>query len=284
MLFSATPQSYFENELGKTHYRLIENEGCQLVCILPGFSLPTAIYTSIGFAIAEQGFSVLIMDYFGRGFSVPASEDIEFTPALFAKQLIALLHHLDVDRCDLVAFSFGTLVSSHVSSLEPNLISKLVLVSPFKFLQKPARPFQRLILTNSYIGPFILRQFAAQFIPDEIATQIDAHENPELFWSLVSVTMQEIDNNPHYFRATSSLLKVLDEATIDTELIPLRQNPFMTLVLLGTKDTTIDIVKSEQWWTQQLLNAKVVHIKDAGHLCFIENQKAVFRVITKFLN
>ncbi|KAI5483187.1 alpha/beta hydrolase domain-containing protein [Trichomonas vaginalis G3] len=143
---------------------------------------------------------------------------------------------------------------------------------------------QKLILTNSYVGPFILRNFAAQFIPDEIATQIDAHKYPELFWSLVSVSLEELETNESYFQASSSLLKGLDEATIDTELIPLRQIPFKTLVVFGSDDTTIDTKKSEQWWTQQLLNAKVEYIKESGHLCFLENEDDTFNKVINFLN
>ena len=287
MQFPTSPCSFYETEEGTTHYKYIENEGAQTIIVVPGFSLPLSVYFPFCEKLAETGYSVLVMDYYGRGYSElkeKNNQNIKYCPHFYAQQLIALIKKLEIDKCDMVAFSFGALVASHITSLEPDLISKLVLVSPFKFLKKPARPFQKSILTHPTIGPWVLSTFSAQFVPTELMNQINAEENSELFWSLVSATMKEVNQNKSYFKATSQMLSILDENSIDSDLIMLRQIPFKTLVLFGEKDSTVNVQKSSSWWSTTLLNGKVVTIPNAGHLCFLEETDIVLDNITKFLN
>lgn len=288
MEFPASPGSFYESEVGKTHYRYIENEGASTVCVLPGFSLPSSVYFPFCKKISENGFSVLVIDYYGRGFSelkeTLDEKNAEYSPNVYAKQFISLIKKLEIDRCEMIAFSFGALVASNVTMLEPDLITHLVLVSPFKFLKNPTRPFQRLILTHPTIGPWVLSTFSAQFVPSEIQTQINAEENSELFWELVSASMFEINVNKKYFIATSKMLNSLDEESINNELIMLRQIPFKTLVIFGDNDATIDVSKSADWWSQTLLNGKVVNVPKAGHLCFLEKPEFVHDTIIQFIS
>lgn len=288
MEFPASPGSFYCSEEGKTHYRYIENEGAPTVCILPGFSLPSAIFSTFSEKLSKLGFSVLVMDYYGRGYSEPKEcddpKEIRFSPNIFARQFIQLIKKLDIDKCEMIAFSFGALVASHVTSLEPDLITHLVLISPFKYLKNPTRPFQRLVLTPQSIGPWILSTFSAQFVPYEIKTQINAEANPDIFWGLVSSTMCEINANKSYFVATSQMLGSLDEDFIDSELVMLRQIPFKTLVVFGSNDATIDIAKSAVWWQETLLNGKIVNIANAGHLCFLEQPDAVMDAVAQFIS
>ena len=287
MQFPTSPGSFFDSDEGKIHYRYIENEGAQTIVVVPGFSLPSSVYFNFCQNIAENGFSVLVMDFYGRGFSELSENrqmSSKYCPDLYARQYLSLIKKLEIEKCDMIAFSFGALVASHITSLEPDLVSKLVLVSPFKFLKKPARPFQRYILAHPRIGPWVLSTFSAQFVPSEIMNQINAEENSELFWSLVSATMMEINSNKSYFTATSQMLGLLDENSIDADLIMLRQIPFKTLVVFGEKDTTVNVQKSTGWWSQTLLNGKVISIPNTGHLCFLEEPDIVVEKITKFLN
>ena len=287
MQFPTSPGLFFETEEGKTHYRYIENEGAQTIVVVPGFSLPSSVYFNFCQKISENGFSVLIMDFYGRSFS-ELKEDLPLKPKccpeLYAKQYISLIKNLEIEKCDMIAFSFGALVASHITSLEPDLVSKLVLVSPFKFLKKPARPFQKYILGHPTIGPWVLSTFSAQFVPSEIMNQINAEENSELFWSLVSATMMEINSNKSYFTATSQMLAFLDENSIDSNLVMLKQIPFKTLVVFGENDSTINVQKSTGWWSQTLLNGKCIEIPDSGHLCFLEEEETVVKEIIQFLN
>ena len=69
MDFPTTAQFFFLSTHGKIHYRQLESEGGSSIVILPGFTMPSAIYWELAQALHEDGHSVIVVDYWGRGFS-----------------------------------------------------------------------------------------------------------------------------------------------------------------------------------------------------------------------
>ena len=156
MNFPDKPEHFFETELGRTHYRYIEVESAQTAVLLPGFSIPSSAYSTFAENLSETGFSVVTIDYFGRGFSVPSTY-FDYSLSSYVKQVLSLLEYLKIDKCILISFSFGSLIACNISNIQPSIISRLVFISPYHFLKKTTRPFQKFLLSNSFIGPYLIK-------------------------------------------------------------------------------------------------------------------------------
>ena len=117
MNFPDLPESYFEDDLGKTHYRYIQVESAQVAVLLPGFSIPSAAYQTFAQNLSDTGFSVLTIDYYGRGFSTPSTY-FAHTLTSYVRQVLSLLEYLGIDKCVLISFSFS-----------PPIINMLLLIS-----------------------------------------------------------------------------------------------------------------------------------------------------------
>lgn len=284
MLFPATSDKFLETENGKTHYRYIEVEGAPVACVLPGFSFPSAVYVPFAKSLSDSGFSVLIMDYYGRGFSIASEKVTDYNPSLFANQFLELIKHLEIDNIVLISFSYGSLVAAHLTSLEPSIVSRIVMVSPFKCLRSPVRPVQKIILSHKLIGPWLLSYTAGKFIPEDIAYQLGkSKDDSELLWSLVSASMLQINENPMYYSTTSNLMREADEIHYESELSVLRQIPVKSLILFGKEDKIINVDEAQTWFKAIMLNVKFAVIPECGHLLFLEKNDDVINEISQFL-
>ncbi|KAH0792993.1 alpha/beta hydrolase [Histomonas meleagridis] len=283
MEFPSTPDKFFESELGTTHYRFFEVDDAPIICVLPGISIPSAAYCTFAKCITKNGFSVLIPDYFGRGFSTP-SLNFNYSLPAYINQILGLIKHLKIEKCILVSFSFGALIAANIVAQEPSLISRLVFISPFHFIKQATRPFQGFVL-SSYLGQFLLKFVAHQFIAANLATQFsDLKKHEDAYWPTVGCCLQQLKNNSFYCKSISQFIRNFNENSISDEMQKVTQMSVRTLVFLGDKDNIIDIKESEKWWKYWIPNVKVAVRESVGHLMFLEEPDEVAELVKLFLH
>ena len=284
MEFPATPDSFFESSQGKTHYRYIKVESAQTVLILPGFTIPSAAYATFAKNLSDSGFSVVTIDYFGRGYSEPSSY-FDFTLNSYVEQVLNLLAFLKTESVILISFSFSSLIAANIADRKPTLISRLVFISPFHFLRRPMRPFQRFVMSNPLLGPLLLKITAKRFIPADSAAQFhDVSQNEEAYWATVGCCLHELSTNPSFCSSVSRLIGNFSEAAIPDEMLKVTQMSVRTLVLLGEMDKVIDIAESEKWWKHWMPNVTVVTRENVGHLMVLEEPDDTSELVARFVN
>jgi len=126
---SSAPGNFIELPDGSVHYELAGSPAAHTVVLVPGFSVPYAIWDPTFNALIEAGFHVLRFDLYGRGYS--DRPDIHYNQDLFDRQLINLLDALAIsERIDLVGLSLGGAISVIFADRHPERISKLCLIDP----------------------------------------------------------------------------------------------------------------------------------------------------------
>lgn len=279
----SNPDRFHVSDLGKTHYRYFEASNAPVVCILSGISIPSGAYCKFAQNLSDKGFSTLVIDYFGRGFSEP-SPNFKFTLSSYVDQILDLLNALQIDKCILVSLSFGALIAANIAERVPSLISKLVFISPFHHLKQKIRPFQKFIFSSCF-GEMMLKQITPQFLHLYISEQFsNLRKNEAAYWLTVGCCLQQIKNNPFYCRSISQLIGNFNENTIPSEMEKVTQMCVKTLVILGQNDIVTDVKESEKWWNLWMPNVKVVIREDVGHLLFLEEPSEVSELISSFLH
>ena len=117
---------------GFTYYKW-ENKDSNTtpIVLVHGFSVPSYIWDPTFDLLSENGYSVISLDLYGRGFSQNLNDD--YTDELFANQVIDLIENLDIKSVKLVGLSNGGRVISKVADLKPELVDKLIYVASSGF-------------------------------------------------------------------------------------------------------------------------------------------------------
>ena len=106
-------------------YRLayeVHGAGPQTVVLLHGLLLDAHVNRDLGCALADAGFRVVLLDLLGHGRSDRPHDPTLHRFDLYAKQVVALLDHLEVRQAVIGGLSLGADVSLHVAALAPNRV------------------------------------------------------------------------------------------------------------------------------------------------------------------
>ena len=124
--------SFVELSEGYTYYREAnKNSQKSTVILVHGFSVPSYIWENTYGALIENGFHVVVLDLYGRGFS--DNPDTDYTDHLMANQVLELINHLNISQAHLVGLSNGGRIISQAAVLQPQLIQSLIYVSSNSF-------------------------------------------------------------------------------------------------------------------------------------------------------
>jgi len=123
------PGEFADLPQGRTHFRWIGPEDGPVAVCVHGLTTPSFVWQSVADEMAAMGFSVLVYDHFGRGFSdtVRGRQD----GAFFIQHLNDLMVHEHVDEpVTLVGYSMGGAVAAHFAAANPNMVERLILLAP----------------------------------------------------------------------------------------------------------------------------------------------------------
>ena len=101
------------------------------VLLIHGFSVPSYIWDPTFVLLSKQGYRVISLDLYGRGFS--QNIDSAYTDKLLANQVIELMKNLEIDSAKLIGLSNGGRVISKVAELRPEMVHSLIYVASSGF-------------------------------------------------------------------------------------------------------------------------------------------------------
>ncbi len=250
---------------------------CPLVVLVAGYAVPMVVWDGTVDALTKAGFSVLRFDFYGRGRS--ARPHARYTPKLFADQIWELVEKLDLPpRFHIVASSMGGAVAAVFANRHPEVIDRIVLVSPAGLSVEfpPVTTVLKAPLFGRWYFDRRFRRIMADHLQDNLYA--DVHSYPKVLAEFLS--QLEVPGTAAAMYSTLRLTVLQDLSAEFRGLGGLRKP---TLVVWGDEDHLVPIEKSRRPLERAIPQLELWRIPRAAHLPQLEQPRAFNDVVTKFL-
>ncbi|HEY0234074.1 MAG TPA: alpha/beta hydrolase [Afipia sp.] len=261
------------------------------VVLLHGRNFPSSYWAPVIKTLSDRGYRVLVPDQIGFGKSSKPTFDLHFD--VLARNTIALLDHLQLEKVDVVAHSIGGMLGVRIARAFPDRVSHLMLVAPIGLedyrLYVPPTPNEKLIeiedkQTADGYRKQLVTNYSLKLPPDQITPFIDARIN-----------VKGAADYAQWLRAFVNSAQMIYREPVAHE-IPLITRP--TLFVMGADDhnapgkanapealrakmgQNADLAKA---FAAQMPNAKAEVIPDTGHLVFLEARQKFDELMLNFL-
>jgi pimeloyl-ACP methyl ester carboxylesterase len=140
----------------------IYGEGSRNVVLLPGLLLPSRMHEPLAVALADRGNRVVTLDVLGHGRSDRPRDMWRYSMPIFAREVVALLDHLELDEAVVGGTSLGANITLEVASLAPARLRGMVIEMPVldNALLACAIAFTPLMISLTF-GEVVTRPLAA---------------------------------------------------------------------------------------------------------------------------
>jgi pimeloyl-ACP methyl ester carboxylesterase len=105
-------------------------DGPRWVVLMPGLLLPVTMQEPLARHLAERGNHVITFDPLGHGRSDRPHDMTAYSVDAFAREVVALLDHLNIDEAVIGGTSLGANVSLEVAALAPRRVRGLLIEMP----------------------------------------------------------------------------------------------------------------------------------------------------------
>jgi pimeloyl-ACP methyl ester carboxylesterase len=152
-------------EEGNLYYRWYypnaEIANDEVVVLVHGFSTPHFVWDGMKGFLLDAGYSILVFDHFGRGFS--ERPKIKYTKDVFVKSLRGLLDFQEISRpVHLVGYSMGGPIVGHFTNEFPESVKSMSLIAPAGFMiENPTKDWW---IMKPLIGEWFLNVFGSRLV------------------------------------------------------------------------------------------------------------------------
>jgi pimeloyl-ACP methyl ester carboxylesterase len=149
----------------------IHGAGDRPIVLLPGLLLPARMNTPLAEHLAERGHRVILLDPLGQGDSARPRDMWRYSMSQFARDVVALLDHLELDTAVVGGTSLGANITLEVASLAPERLRGMVLEMPVldNALLASAVTFSPLLVAVTFGEPLMrIVSRMARLIPSSI--------------------------------------------------------------------------------------------------------------------
>ena len=108
----------------------VYGDGSRNLILLPGLLLASRMHEPLAHELAERGNRVVTLDLLGHGRSDRPRDMWRYSMPIFARQVVALLDHLDLDEAVVGGTSLGANTTLEVASLAPARLRGMVIEMP----------------------------------------------------------------------------------------------------------------------------------------------------------
>lgn len=137
----------------------VHGEGPRVLVFTNGLLLDADLNRALAMALAAHGNRVILLDFLGHGASDRPRHATEHRMDSYARQVIALLDHLEIDEAVIGGVSLGANVSLHVAVDAPERVRGLLVEMP---VLEWAAPAAGLVFIPMLLGVRFLRPLAAR--------------------------------------------------------------------------------------------------------------------------
>jgi pimeloyl-ACP methyl ester carboxylesterase len=137
-------------------------EGERPLVLIHGLLMNRRMFDRLGPAMAERGNRVIALDLLGHGRSDRPADMSQYSMTFFARQIVALLDHLELEEAVIGGTSLGANVSLELAYLEPKRVKAMMVEMPVldNALLAAAVVFTPMMVTLRFGEP-LLRLIAA---------------------------------------------------------------------------------------------------------------------------
>ena len=213
--------------------------------------------------------SVLVYDLLGHGKTPLNKKNVNFED--FSNQLNNLLNNLNINKVNLVGFSFGSLVALKYAKRFKKKVNKLVLISTVykrnnseknNVRERYKKAKKNIPISNSALNRWLSSKFIKL--------------NPKIKKYILNTLNKNKEDHLNFLKSYK-LFSYFKDNTKEIEQI---NTP--SLILTGSKDQGSTVKMSENL-SNKLINSHFFKITNAKHLCSIEYSSNVNMIIKKFL-
>lgn len=251
------------------YYELTGDPATPVVVLINGLFQDTTSWALCTRAISPP-FRTLVYDCRGQGQSDKPQEG-PYYPDLHARDLAALLDHLNIERAHFVGLSNGGIVLMQFARLFPERLNKIVFADTFSHIdavQKAMLASWRLALEAGGTGMRFLIALPWIWGAEFLERNYDA---------IMALREKAIQTLPTY-----SSLHLLDGAATHDARAWLGSIHAPTLVIVGDQDVIIQMHHA-RFLQQSIPNARLHVIEGAGHAAWLEKAEAFNQVVLSFL-
>src|SRR5919109_1007385 len=119
----------FTHEGQKLSYE-VHGEGTRTFVLLPGLLLPSRMHEPLADALSARGNRIITFDLLGHGSSDRPRDMWRYSMPIFAREVVALLDHLELDEAVVGGTSLRANVSLEVAALAPDRLRGMVIEMP----------------------------------------------------------------------------------------------------------------------------------------------------------
>ncbi|WP_407175204.1 alpha/beta fold hydrolase [Bradyrhizobium sp. STM 3562] len=267
------------------------NPNGRTVVLLHGRNFPASYWAPVIKVLSDAGYRVVVPDQIGFGKSSKPMGELHFDT--LARNTIALLDHLQIQKADIVAHSMGGMLAVRIARAYPDRVAHLVLTAPIGLedyrLYVPPVPTEKILenedkLTAEGYRKQLENNYAIKLPSDQITPFIDARFN-----------IKGSAEYPRWLRAFVSSGQMIYREPVAHE-IPLITQP--TLFIMGADDHNApgrpnapEALRPKMGHNAELaqaLAAKMPHaraevIPNTGHLVFLEAPQKYDELVLGFL-
>jgi pimeloyl-ACP methyl ester carboxylesterase len=261
------------------------------VVLLHGRNFPSSYWAPVIKTLADNGFRVVVPDQIGFGKSSKPNGELHFDT--LARNTIALLDHLHIDRADIVAHSMGGMLAVRIARAYGDRVNHLVLTAPIGLedyrLYVPPTPTDKIIESEDRLTAEAYRKqletnYALKLPPGQVTPFIDSRFN-----------IKGSADYPRWLHAFVSSGQMIYREPVVHE-IPLVSQP--TLFIMGADDhnapgrplapealrakmgQNAELAKS---LAELMADARTEVVPNTGHLVFLEAREKYDALLLGFL-
>ncbi len=229
----------------KVYYAFKNRNSSNPIILLHGWGVDSQIFKPIWEAFPERSFLCIDFPPFGK-----SQKKIEnFNIYTYVALLMSLCEHLHIEKCDVLAHSFGGRVASILASIKCSLVRSCIFVDSAGL--KPKRNLKYYYSIYKYK---VLKKLGKSTL------------------NLGSKDYKLLDEN----------MKKTFNSIVNEDLAPYYQSVrCKTLIVWGEKDKETPLYMAKKLH-KYIKNSKLEIIKDAGHFCFLTNTLSFNKIIGKF--
>ena len=108
----------------------VYGEGQRNVVLLPGLLFPSRMHEPLARDLADRGNRVITLDLLGHGESDKPRDMWRYSMPIFAREVVALLDHMELDEAVIGGTSLGANTTLEVASLAPTRVRGMLIEMP----------------------------------------------------------------------------------------------------------------------------------------------------------
>lgn len=261
---------------GMVHYDISGPEKGEVVVLVHGNAAPYFSWDKNMAALTGAGFRVIRYDLYGFGYS--DRPDVDYSRALYDRQLMELLEKLKIrGPINLVGTSQGGSIAVYFTATHPEKVKKLAILSPFINIL-PMKAIITLIKIpgiGEYLGSVLLDRVNTNY-PEKVFA------NPKSIPTEYTENYTKQLTYKGFKRARISNLRGDSLADFTAQYETVGKTKIPVLFTWGTADKVI-MADSAANIRKALPSVEYHEIEGGGHLVHYENPEPVNKILVNFL-